>query len=319
MKHVRESVVLKYDNSGMPSIMMKVENMAPTPEEAERMFFVNGIEYDSIYLSQFLNSVFAGRAYSLPFQEPKTSLSMDEMIAACRAKGEGWHLLTNEEWKYIQDQTKEGVHGNTNIGSWYLDNDETGIKVGWGKTLTGSGPASWFHNGEKETGIADTVGNVWKVIAGMRLKKGVLQYMPDNNAAAPDADLSESSDQFVNVLSNGKPVKIGPRDGAIVITTDEIEDGWDVVERDEVLIDLKEIPEILCDLGVITKDAEDVGESHEWFAADASLEEAVEFVGGCYNNTSGAGPSALGLSNPRSSVGTNIGFFSACLGNPVTR
>ena len=319
MKHVKESVVLKYDNNKMPAIMIKVENTAPTPEEAERIFFVNGIEYDSVYLSQFLNSVFAGRAYSLPFQEPKTSLSMDKMIAACRAKGEGWHLLTNEEWKYIQDQTREDVHGNTNIGSWHLNNDESGIKVGFGKTLTGSGPDSWFHNGAKETGIADTVGNVWKTVAGMRLKKGVLQYMPDNNAAAPDADLSENSEQFVNVLSCGKPVKIGPRYGAIVITTGEVEDGWDAVERDEMIIDLEEIPEILCNIGVITKDAEGVKESHEWFAADATLEEAVEFVGGSYHHTSYAGPSALSLYNPRSHVFTNIGFFSACLGNPVTR
>ncbi|SHO50160.1 SUMF1/EgtB/PvdO family nonheme iron enzyme [Anaerocolumna xylanovorans] len=319
MKHVKESVVLKYDNNGMPSFMVKVENTAPTPKEAERIFFVNGVEYDSIYLSQFLNSVFDGRAYSLPFQEPKTGISMDEMITACRAKGEGWHLLTNAEWKYIQDQTKKGVHGNTDVGSWHKDGNEKGIESDWGKTLTGSGPASWFHNGNKETGIADTVGNVWKTVSGMRLKKGVLQYMPDNNAAAPDADLSKESDQFVNLLSDDKPVKIGPRDGAIVITTGEVEDGWDAVERDEVLIDLKEIPEILSDLGVITKDADGVEESHEWFAADANLEEAVEFVGGRYSYTSYAGPSALNLSHPRSGVSANFGFFSACLGNPVTR
>ncbi|WP_024346548.1 hypothetical protein [Lacrimispora indolis] len=316
MKHVKESVVLKYDNNGMPSIMVKVENTAPTPEEAERMFFVNGIEYDSIYLSQFLNSEFAGRAYSLPFQQPRTSLTMDEMIALCRAKGTGWHLLTNAEWKYIQDQTAEHVHGNTSGGHWHQNRKEEGITFGYGKTLTGSGPASWFHNGSKENGIADTVGNVWKTVTGLRLKNGILQYMPDNNAASPGADLSEESEEFVNVLSDGKPVKIGPRDGAIVITTDEVEEGWDAIERMDIVVDLKEVPAILYDLGVIFKDME---KSEEWFAADTNLDEVIAFVGGSCNSTSYAGPSALYLDNPRSCVYTSVGFFSACLGKPVIR
>ena len=53
--------------------------------------------------------------------------------------------------------------------------------------------------------------------------------------------------------------------------------------------------------------------SKEWFAADAELYEAVCFVGASYYNTSNSGPSALHLYNPRSYVGTNIGFFSAFL------
>ena len=53
MSNTKESIVLKYDDIGIPSIMLKVENTAKTPEEADRMFFVRGVEYDSIYLSQF--------------------------------------------------------------------------------------------------------------------------------------------------------------------------------------------------------------------------------------------------------------------------
>lgn len=37
----------------------------------------------------------------------------------------------------------------------------------------------------------------------------------------------------------------------------------------------------------------------------------MPIVGGSYNNTGNAGPSALNLNNPRSNVRTNIGFFSA--------
>ena len=40
MSNTKESIVLKYDDMGIPSIMLKVENTAKTPEEADRMFFV---------------------------------------------------------------------------------------------------------------------------------------------------------------------------------------------------------------------------------------------------------------------------------------
>ena len=40
MSNTKESVVLKYDDMGIPSIMLKVENTAKTPDEADRMFFV---------------------------------------------------------------------------------------------------------------------------------------------------------------------------------------------------------------------------------------------------------------------------------------
>lgn len=61
MSNTKESIVLKYDDMGIPSIMLKVENTAKTPEEADRMFFVRGVEYDSIYLSQFVNCIRNGR------------------------------------------------------------------------------------------------------------------------------------------------------------------------------------------------------------------------------------------------------------------
>ena len=84
----------------------------------------------------------------------------------------------------------------------------------------------------------------------------------------------------------------------------------------ETYINLTEVPQILKDLGIIT---DDMKENSEWLSADADLEEAIPFVGGCYDDTSNAGPSALSLGNERSDVWTNRGFFSACLGEPVRR
>lgn len=314
--YTKESVVVVHDDAGLPSIMVKVENTAPSKELADPMFIVRGQEYREIYLSQFLNNTFEDRAYSLPFVDPRAFISMDEAIAACRAKGPKWHLLTVPEWNYIIRNTHDGIHGNTDFGNYHGDQSERGIRSDYGRTMTGTGPASWFHNGDKKTGIADVMGNVWKIIAGLRLRRGVLEYMENNDAAAPDADLSFESQEFKPVLVNGLPVKIGPNDeGVMCITTGEV-GGYDAVERNEVKIELSEVPQILKDLGIITDNMET---SEEWFAADAELDEAVLFGGGSFHSTSDAGPSALYLHHARSNVLAGLGFFSACLGDLYIR
>ena len=86
--------------------------------------------------------------------------------------------------------------------------------------------------------------------------------------------------------------------------------------RSETYVNLTEVPQILKDLGIIT---DDMKENSEWLSADTDLEEAIPVVGGCYSTASNAGPSALNLNDGRSSVWTVLGFFSACLGEPVRR
>lgn len=315
-KYVKETPVVIYDANGLPNMMLKLENTAPTKDQADPVFIVKGVEYDSVYLSRFLNSAVKNQVVSLPLRDPLTYINMDDAIARIRQKGEGWHLLTNCEWQYIKDTTRPGTHGNTSYGHYHTDESEEGMRSEYGRTETGSGPAAWFHNGNTETGIADTIGNVWKIVSGIRLKSGKLEYMPNNDAAAPDADLSEDSKEFLEVLANGRPVMIGPgEDGDMMITTGEVE-GYDAVEREEVSVSLDEVPQILEDLGIIVNDE---NASKEWFAADAELYEAVCFVGACFNNTSHSGPSALSLYHPRSSVDASVGFFSALLGKPVIR
>lgn len=314
-KFVKETPVVVYDKNGLPNMMLKVENTAPTKEQADPIFIVKGVEYDSVYLSRFLNSAVGDRVVSLPFRDPLASINMDDAIQRIRQKGEGWHLLTNCEWQYIKDTTRPGTHGNTSFGKYHGDDAERGVLSEYGRTETGSGPASWYHNGDKETGIADTIGNVWKIVSGIRLKRGKLEYMANNDAAAPDADLSEESTEFLEVLVDGCPVKIGPGENGMMITTGEVE-GWDCVERGDVCIDLKTVPDILKDIGIITDDTET---ESDIFAADAELDEAICFVGASWYDTSYSGPSALYLNDPRTYAYAGIGLFSALLGNPVIR
>lgn len=314
-KFVKETPVVVYDKNGLPNMMLKVENTAPTKEQADPIFIVKGVEYDSVYLSRFLNSAVGDQVVSLPFRDPLASINMDDAIQRIRQKGEGWHLLTNCEWQYIKDTTRPGTHGNTAYGKYHGDDAERGVLSEYGRTETGSGPASWYHNGDKETGIADTIGNVWKIVSGIRLKRGKLEYMANNDAAAPDADLSEESTEFLEVLVDGSPVKIGPGENGMMITTGEVE-GWDCVERGDVCIDLKTVPDILKDIGIITDDTET---ETDIFAADAELDEAICFVGASWYYASYSGPSALHLGNPRASAYAYVGLFSALLGNPVIR
>ena len=317
-KYVKETPVVLYDKAGYPSMMLKLENTAPKKELADPVFLVKDVEYDSVYLSRFLNSAAGTHVVSLPFRDPLVMVSMDEAIRLIRKKGPEWHLLTNCEWQYIKDTTAPNTHGNTNYGEYHGAHAENGImgKYGcYGCTETGSGPASWFHNGSKETGIADTIGNVWKIVSGIRLKRGRLEYMANNDAAAPDADLSEESKEFMEVLVDGLPVNIGPGEGEMMVTTGEV-GGYDCVKREDVCYDLKTVPRILEDIGIIT---DDMGADTEYFAADAELDEAVCSVGGCFDSASLAGSSALRIYNPRSCVFASFGFFSACLGKPVIR
>lgn len=314
-KFVKETPVVVYDKNGLPNMMLKVENTAPTKEQADPIFIVKGVEYDSVYLSRFLNSAVGDQVVSLPFRDPLASINMDDAIQKIRQKGEGWHLLTNCEWQYIKDTTRPGTHGNTAYGKYHGDDAERGVLSEYGRTETGSGPASWYHNGDKETGIADTIGNVWKIVSGIRLKRGKLEYMANNDAAAPDADLSEESTEFLEVLVDGSPVKIGPGENGMMITTGEVE-GWDCVERGDVCIDLKTVPDILKDIGIITDDTET---ETDIFAADAELDEAICFVGAGWDGASYSGPSALALDYPRTHAYADLGLFSALLGNPVIR
>ena len=60
------------------------------------------------------------------------------------------------------------------------------------RVLTGTGPDTWSHNGKMD-GIFDMNGNVWEWVLGLRLVKGELQIIADNNAADSSCDSSASS------------------------------------------------------------------------------------------------------------------------------
>ena len=112
--------------------------------------------------------------------------------AVCNSKGPGFHRMRNREWMsivYWQEAMGIAPDGNKfgNSNAANMDGKGNGypssstIKAeDYNKILTGTGPASWRHNG-KDGGISDLVGNVWEAVSGLKLINNIIWLFNDKN------------------------------------------------------------------------------------------------------------------------------------------
>lgn len=229
------------DDVGMPSVMVKiprfrmVDVIDGAPTTPHPAFIVNGKVLDCIYISKYQNIVEGGRAYSLAGRDPATYMDCDQAHQYCKAKGAGWHLMSNAEWAAIALWCKKNgtiPGGNNYCGcdmdhkwekgveamEWLYTADWNGMSKSFdgtnyhltGRVLTGSGPASWAHDGTS-AGIYDLNGNVWEWVSGLRTKNGEIQVTPDNNSAL-GLDESDASAVWRALLQNGTYVIPGISD-----------------------------------------------------------------------------------------------------------
>ena len=202
-----------YDDKGLPSIMVRIPKFKISDvitggaDSVHPAFIVNGVEVDEIYISKYQNVVNNSRAYSLPCEDPKASINLDQAINYCAAKGEGWHLMTRAEWAAIALWCKKNnlmPKGNNSYGKDYTESNYKAIPMtfdGDGKVLhvaTGTGPVTWSHDGTLE-GIWDLNGNVWEWMGGLRTVYGEVQVLVNNNAADSDNSQSASSAQWMAI------------------------------------------------------------------------------------------------------------------------
>lgn len=181
-----------FDDKGQPSVMVVIprfnlEDVDPSlGSGVHPAFIIDGETKSEIFISKFENVITEGRALSINGVHPANTLTMGEAMAACTAKGQGWHLMTNAEWAALSIMCyKNGFipRGNTNQGKDILKPWLTGIPTERpGFVKTGSGPVDWFHDGTY-FGVADLNGNMCEMVFGLRNKNGEIQIIPDNNAS----------------------------------------------------------------------------------------------------------------------------------------
>ena len=309
---VKKKAVIVMDSAGLPNYMTMfyMEPGTYEPEDVPELFKIRNKIVPAVLVSQFTNTMIKGVPASLPYQQPKHTISYDEAAAACGRKGKGWHLMTNTEFVYLLHEAEELGHtigGNTNYGSNSKNEQESGVRYdSAGRTLTGCDPLTWSHDGTAD-GVFGLCGNFYEWVTGLRLHYGVIEYTKNNDAAV-DGYTTEAPDWQVATV-NGKPLRLYGNDGVTLSTKEDVEVAWDGCHiKDLQLEELEEMPEIAYKLGIVP---------HDWknetagIWADNELEEAVPFRGSCFGNTSNGGAGALYLVNPRSFVNGHVSFRSA--------
>ena len=174
-----------------------------TDNSTHPAFIVNGKEIDGFYVGKYDGCNYNEVLYSLPGEDPANSRNFDQFLSSCQKKGVGYHPMTLAEQAYLALWCKKNgfqPKGNNNYGkdvseSTYKatptskDGDKTG------RVATGSGPATWYHDGTL-AGIDSLNGNVWNIVYGVRLVYGELQVLVNNDAADTDNPQNATSTKW---------------------------------------------------------------------------------------------------------------------------
>ena len=319
-----------FDDIGMPSIMVAVPMLARSElitsgaADAHPGFIVDGNTQSVAYMSKYQNIVQNSRAYSLPMQDPRANITFDQALEACRKKGEGWGVQPAALWSAIALWCKKNgfqPHGNNQFGHDIAST--CGTKNG--RTATGSGPATWYHNGDY-SGIADMNGNVWEWCAGIRLVNGEVQFIINANSILATCDMGASSAEWRALDKDGNFVAPGSTN---TLKLDYVTSKWkwitgeisdssntgrgclfkDITADEGVEANAKAI------LQLMTLMPEDSGEySGDYFWANNAEAERFLFRGGGWYYGAGAGVFLSDFGNPRSHSGPSVGFRSAFYG-----
>jgi hypothetical protein len=222
--------VIKYNVNGDPCFFTRIPrfnledihaSLGTGPHPA---FVVNGVVKSEILIGTYQAIIDKGCALSIPGQSPKVSIDFDAAKTACEQNGPGFHLMTAWERAAVALWClKNGSQprGNTASGKSHEATWETGTPApdNAAKTLGGSGPASWRHDGTM-AGISDLVGNVTEWLDGLKMKDGRLYFPDDNDFMLAEAQWPASS---IYLDATAGP---GDRDGSA--------DSGDVVVSDRV-------------------------------------------------------------------------------------
>ena len=312
------NIIQKYD---MSTIDASLSGTHPA-------FIVDGVEKPEIFIGTYQGRIVNGELLSLPNVEPTHSTNYTNFLAAARACGNGHHLITNAEWSAVALQCykdNKQPMGNTYYGrssenplliGRRADGLNPGDTSGSARTLTGSGPVEWRHNG-KENGIADLSGNVWEWNSGMRIFNGEIQVIADNNASKLAIDLGAASTEWKAI--NGETGNLVTPDGnGTTVGTIKYADGGTAdytingsnfggirnlsTTKPVTAVALARL-KALCLYPLV----EDTALFNSDYFAKTMTDERLPLRGGLWYNAAIAGVFALNLNNARSSTNTYLG------------
>lgn len=326
----KNTVIL--DDIGMPSIMVRLPKQLSSDLDASfsqtthPAFVLNGNDKAAVYMSKFQNIVLNDRAYSLPLKDPKTYITYDQAVAACRKKGDDWGLNPAALWSAVALWSKKNgtmPRGNNNYGKDHSYTHERGVETSkdgtnTGRTATGSGPDTWNHNWLPD-GIADMNGNVWEWCAGLRIVNGEIQIIPYANCMFPGTDMSANSADWKAITEDGSFVapgtsgslKLDVVSGQVkVVTSLTPADKGQGGSFEGMGTTLSKVPQILKELTLYPNGT---GYEGDYFYLNTSGERLL-LRGGIWGSAGDAGVFSSHLHFPRSSSYSHVGFRSAFYG-----
>lgn len=312
----RQQAIIK-DEKGLPNFMtvffMDPKDGTPDEKDIPEIFKVDGKIMQGVAISQYHNTNIKGVPCSLPYAMPWEGMSLEKGVEAVEKKGAGWHLLTNTEFVYLLNEAKKighEIHGNTDYGKCADAPEEQGILYDGYCTLTGCEPLPWSHDGT-EDGVFGLCGNYWEPVTGLRLREGVIEYIPENDAAV--VDTGKSSEAWKVAEIGGKALKLSAIIGGVGVklTTKEAERVWNCCHmRDLVTEEFETIPDIIFKLGILPENWQ---ERKDGIWVDSDLTEATPLRGSSFLSTSNGGPAALYLYDTRAGSSSYVSLRSALL------
>lgn len=326
-----------FDDLGKPSIMVAVPKMKYSDiitggtQETLPWWILDGDEKDVIWVSKYINTVVNDRAYSLPLKDPQCYINFDRALQVCRNKGPGWHLNQNGVFASLVlwcEKNSTIPRGNTNWDASYEKAWERGINTyidgsnGGGRTATGSGPLTWYHD-YSPAGIADLCGDCWEWVSGLRFKDGEIHIIPYGNAMKSDCSMAADSTEWKAIMPDGTLVDPGTAgtlkvDGTSSTSnvlrintsiTYQTTDSNDInaAFKDVKAADGVNIPQILIAAGVFPNS----GMTSPGRFYGRNNGERLPCRGSSFSYTGSGGAAALYLYHPRTSSGNYISLRSA--------